>query len=922
MKIHSIRLSNYRVHSEQRINFDPRLTLIGGPNESGKSTVVEALHRALFLRAAGGTEAHRAMQSSSSNGQPEVELVFEAGGRTHTLLKKFGKQGVATLSSDGRSALRGAEAEDALSSILQLQGEFSRKQLPAQWSHLFAWQGQSGAEPVGFMRDQQDNLFQRLQEKGAAGVLLSPLDQQAADHFNELAEQTFVKGGKIKAGTPLAAAAQRVNSAQERMASAGVRLKQLQAALIKLREAESFIKEADGRISRLSAESAANEERRKALAGLQTLERDQAREAGEALEKLKAVKNRDFQIRRLAEEISKLEAELKPKTLRMKEGAAAADGVRKEVEALRESHENIESLLRTSRLECEIAEDYVRLLELRDKQEVIERRDAEVRRLTEQSTMLQGQRATFPQVDKRMLKKMRQLDLEFSTAKAALAAMGVGIRVIESSENVAAGRQLIREGDALTVCDNTEITVGDKARILIVPGGGEGLFGARRAEEAARKKFEQALSEAGVSSLDEATNAFERRDEMENEIRTISEKIEGLREGGRLDELKLDMAEVQARLERLLAQAPGYAAPGGGEQARTVRNDLRRKKEACETDELESRRKRDAALKTLQRLDAELNTMQEEARGQQEQLSVKTVALDLQVKEFGAEDFRMQDLLEKTAAEEQRRAALESTRKKICALQPDQIESDDIRLKRALKQMNDDLITARDTRSACNETLRLDGMSDPEAELKQAEGEVEFADQEYQRLRLRGDAHALLCELFQNERKTLAEQFTRPLAEKVSAYLQCVFGPEARLELSLEGNDFTGMKLSRSGEISGEFTFETLSLGTREQAAAAVRLAVAEILAEGHDGSLPVIFDDAFAYSDPDRAQVLQRMLDRAASKGLQVIVLSCTPADYSGLGAHTVKLRREDPVVSSRRAGGKADGPEDQAAPVEVESD
>jgi DNA repair exonuclease SbcCD ATPase subunit len=922
MKIHSIRLSNYRVHSEQRIRFDPRLTLIGGPNESGKSTVVEALHRALFLKASGGTEAHRAMQSSSSNGQPEVELVFEVGGRTHTLLKKFGKQGVATLSSDGRGALRGAEAEDALSSILQLQGEFSRKQLPAQWSHLFAWQGQSGAEPVEFMRDQQDNLFQRLQEKGAAGVLLSPLDQEAADHFQELADQTFVKGGKIKAGTPLAAASQRVQSAQERIESARVRLQQMRTALSRLREAESSIKEADRQISLLSTESEANEQRRKALAGLQTLERDQAREAGEAQSKLQVAKKRDLQIRGLAEEISRLDAELTPKTLRIKEGVEAADSARQEVEASRESHENIEVRFRVSRLEFEIAEAYVRLLELKDEVVLMEKREAEIAKLAEQSMRLQEQRARFPQVDKRMLKKLRQLDLEFSNAKATLAALGVGIRVIESGENISAGRQPMRAGDSLTVCDNTEIMVGDKARILIVPGGGEGLAGARRDEESARRKFESALVEAGVPSLDEASNAFERRDEIENEIRTISEKIDGLRDEGRLDKLRLDMAEVQALLDRVLPQAPGYPAPAGVEQAKTVRNDLRRVKEACEHDERESRRKRDAASKTLQRLDAELNTMQEEARGQQEQLSLKTVALDFQVKEFGADDVRMQDLLEKTAAELQRRAALESTRKEIAALQPDQIESDNIRLKRALKQMNEELIAARDTRSACHETLRLDGISDPEAELKQAEGEVEFADQEYQRLRLRGDAHALLRELFQNERKTLAEQFTRPLAEKVSAYLQCVFGPEARLELSLEGNDFTGMKLSRSGEIAGEYTFESLSLGTREQAAAAVRLAVAEILAEGHDGSLPVIFDDAFAYSDPERAQVLQRMLDRAANNGLQVIVLSCTPADYSGLGARTVKLRREDPVVSSRRAGLKPAGPGEQAAAADVESD
>ncbi len=922
MKIHSIRLSNYRVHSEQRIDFDPRLTLIGGPNESGKSTVVEALHRALFLKAAGGTEVHRAMQSSSSSGQPEVELVFEAGGRTHTLLKKFGRQGVTTLSSDGRAALRGGEAEDALSSILQLQGEFSRKQLPAQWGHLFAWQGQSGAEPVEFMRDQQDNLFQRLQEKGAAGVLLSSRDQEAADHFKELADQTFVKGGKIKAGTPLAAASQRVNSAEARAALAGVRLGKMRTALSSLYEAEAFIKEAERQISRLFAESEINEERRKALAGLQTLERDQAREAGEAVARLQSAKKRDLQIRGLAEEISRLDAELKPKTLRMKEGSEAADSARQELDFLRESHENIESRLRRTRLEFEIAEAYVRLLELGEDVAVMEKRDAEVRKLKEQSMILQEQRAKFPQVDKRILKRMRELELEFSNARAALAAMGVGIRVIESSEGISAGRLPIREGDSLTVCDSTELTVGDKARILIVPGGGEGLAGARRAEESARKKFEHALSEAGVSSLDEASNAFERRDEIENEIRTIGEKIEGLREEGRLEKLRVDVAEAQALLDRLIPQAPGYVAPCGGEQAKTVRNDLRRQKEACEHDELESRRKRDASLKTLQRLDAELKTLQDEARAQQEQLSAKTVELDLQVREFGPDDVRIHDLLQKTATESQKRAALEITRKEITALQPDQLESDDIRLKRALKQINADLIVARDTRSGCHETLRLDGMSDPEAELKQAEGEVESAAQEYSRMRLRGDAHSLLCDLFQNEKRSLAAQFTRPLADKVSAYLQCVFGPEARVELSLEGNDFTGVKLSRSGKGAGGFNFESLSLGTREQAAAAVRLAVAEILAEGHDGSLPVLFDDAFAYSDPDRAQVMQRMLDRAAAKGLQVIVLSCTPADYSGLGAHTVKLRREDPEASPKRAGFNATAPEEQVAAVEVESD
>jgi hypothetical protein len=69
---------------------------------------------------------------------------------------------------------------------------------------------------------------------------------------------------------------------------------------------------------------------------------------------------------------------------------------------------------------------------------------------------------------------------------------------------------------------------------------------------------------------------------------------------------------------------------------------------------------------------------------------------------------------------------------------------------------------------------------------------------------------------------------------------------------------------------------------------------MAEVLAADYDGCLPVIFDDAFAFSDPERVIQLQRMLDLAAARGLQVIVLSCNPTDYAGLGAKTVALRAE----------------------------
>src|ERR1022692_1536665 len=97
MRLISVTVRNCRLHRELKVDFDPSRTLIGGPNETGKSTLIEAMHRALFLRAKGNTEQHRAMTSTLFNGHPEVELVFEAGGNTYVLKKRFGINGTTTL---------------------------------------------------------------------------------------------------------------------------------------------------------------------------------------------------------------------------------------------------------------------------------------------------------------------------------------------------------------------------------------------------------------------------------------------------------------------------------------------------------------------------------------------------------------------------------------------------------------------------------------------------------------------------------------------------------------------------------------------------------------------------------------------------------------------------------------------------------
>ena len=76
MRLLHATLRQVRLHQQLELQFDPRFTLLSGPNEAGKSTVVEALHKVLFLKASATGRAVDEMRSRLHSGLPEVELGF------------------------------------------------------------------------------------------------------------------------------------------------------------------------------------------------------------------------------------------------------------------------------------------------------------------------------------------------------------------------------------------------------------------------------------------------------------------------------------------------------------------------------------------------------------------------------------------------------------------------------------------------------------------------------------------------------------------------------------------------------------------------------------------------------------------------------------------------------------------------------
>ncbi len=224
MRLIRCKLNNVRLHSELCIEFSPGITLIGGPNESGKSTLIDALHRLLFLKSSSVGASIEILRSHIHLGQPTVQLVFHANGDVWTLKKCFsGSSGQASLTSEeGGYKINGAEAEEKLASLLGQKETLGSRQanrfLSKRWSHLWVMQGRSGENLLSTQKENYDMelMIQQLEKKGGAAIQQSSNDQLVIKKIeDELAENYTSRG--VKKNSPLWTNKQELDSAENKL---------------------------------------------------------------------------------------------------------------------------------------------------------------------------------------------------------------------------------------------------------------------------------------------------------------------------------------------------------------------------------------------------------------------------------------------------------------------------------------------------------------------------------------------------------------------------------------------------------------------------------------------------------------------------------------------------------------------------------
>ncbi|PTY04933.1 hypothetical protein DB347_19770 [Opitutaceae bacterium EW11] len=897
MRLLSTTLKNYRIHRDLTVEFDPERTLIGGPNESGKSTLVEAVHRALFLRAKGTGGPHQAMKSFLG-GHPEVELRFEAAGRRYHLAKRFsGQSGATSLTSPGLPALNGDAAETELARLLGVDCEANAKAACEHWAHLWAWQGQSAADPSDHANRQRDPLLQRLgQAGGAANLMQSERDSRVAAAFAEVAAGIFKQGDKARADSALARAEAEAATAAAQHASASAQLQKLRHALDEFTQSAAALAGLHADLAKLNAEAEATEKKAVRLGALQQLQARQAADLTAASAVAKGLQQADDDIRALREKTARDEADLAPLATEAERLARSLEKTRADAAAALLAYDTASDRVRAFRQLQELAAAESALFAALARRDEGKQRAEQARSLARSVRALEDELSKLPALDVAQVKRIQTLESERLAAEAALQAMAAGVDVVSADQPVRLGNRELRPGESDLVTEQTELTIGTGTRLRLRPGGGTRLADARRALQDAQTQLAKQFDALGVPSVDAAVELSRRRSELAAQVKSEKVRLEDL---GLADaEKKLRAAEdeclgleadvVRRRSSLSAAPKPVLDAAQAQQSLASAAAALRE----AETQETSARALRDKTSKALAEAETAHGRHRATFEAQNRALADRRAQLRLLLERNGEDTPRREALGKARTIEALAQKTLSETETSIAAEQPELLGATQVRLKRALEDAHRRRQEAEQKRAVAEHTLRADGTLNPEEDLSLAQARLEGAEERLASVRRHAKAVQLLDTLFRSEKQSLAAQFTQPLVDRVSAYLQALYGPGARAQIEYDGNAFSPLKLSRPQVEGGSaIAFDKLSGGTREQVACAMRLAMAEVLAANHDGNLPLVLDDAFANADPDRVQVLQRMLDFAATRGLQIVVVTCTPSDYVGLGAKTIAL-------------------------------
>lgn len=874
MKLQRIQLSQFRQFRTplELANLEPGINLFYGPNESGKSTVAQAIRAAFFERHGSGTLAYLQPWGDSA-AAPEVSLEFDWQGQTYQLTKRFVRQKRCHLQI-GRQTLDGDEAEQHLAQLLGFEVPARGASRPEHWGIpglLWIEQG-AGQE----FRDATAHAAQHLQavlDQSVGELASSDGDavirkvQERMARFLTIANQAPAReyAAALKEQAVLQAELQAINQTIAHYRSQVDQLGDLQQQhdrdtankpWLVLREQEQQAAQQLQQVEQLLQHHQHEQLALTACQATQKLVRDQLQGFEQYRQQAHQREHALIAAKQACQDLEQRGASLQVALGNAQRhwDAASAALTQARSAQLRHSKTQEWQLASTS------------LGEMQTQLTLAQQEDLALQR--QQAAALQWR--SHPE----RLKRLQILHQELANLDARRLSVATRLEFdLEAKCSLYLDQQLVQNQDVYSLLKEGELYIPDMGRVRIVPGGHDWSSLGRQHQQA-QDEYDAILLELDVSDLNQALEHAEQLTRAQAAIDTHRIRRDAYAPQG-VQALQDRVRRQQQVLERLRQELTSLEVVKTSDNAGPV--ELAAAESAAAQAEHDLKvaevafHEHSVALATAH---AAFQTATNEH--QQAQTRVQGDQIQAQEKDL------LQQLHQHRAQEQAVLERMADYQKKIDTVRPDILRQDIQRFATSAQQQEQAYTLRERTLLTLQAQLQVVGAQGLEEQSSAIAGQLALLERRVTEFARNAKALKLLLGLLQDKRQELTQRLQAPLQKHLDHYVQLLF-PQAQLSVD---ENLVLSQLNRPDGVLGSSSVsevDALSFGAREQLGLISRLAYADLLSAAGKPTL-IMLDDALVHSDTQRLGQMKRILFDAAQRH-QILLFTCHPDNWRDLG-------------------------------------
>ncbi|MBI5586712.1 MAG: AAA family ATPase [Deltaproteobacteria bacterium] len=862
---------------------DPALNILFAPNACGKTTLFEALRRALLDNHRVGGKDIEAVKPWGRDLAPTVQVLFENRGERLRITKRFLDQPFSKLEREEEGRMvplaEGPAADERVRAVLTRSAPVKGLARPEHWGLAqVLWAPQGDLSLVPFSGEVLADIRATL---GAQVGSVGPVEKLILDRYT----QFFTPTGKLRGGEK----APRIIQLQAALEKALV----ARATALKGHEAFEDLSRKVRDLQLKSRQALYEAEEIKKLLAAQQDRADTYKAAQSELKereaRCQALKSRYGQLSQQREGIRSTQAELQAAGDDLEKSNRELPLQQREAEALQRIAHQAKARLEDARLgrkkvdqARETADDASVFLNQKHQSAELTSRLEKIKETHRALLAVKEERGRLVAPTARELSALRKAVSEKNEARLRLENALITLEIvpeIEGTAEVLTGEQTgslpLRSGVPAFIQGSPEVAVSLPGIARIRARGPAGsIEELRKNLERAGEKIRKLLEPYGGVPVEELEKREERARDLEARLMEQRTRLETLLAGEAFEALQSRLALVETRMMTLLENYPDWETkPPDGErqqlEARTIKERFVQEVEKAEGEWEKAQISLSAATSRISTLESERTRNQNLVQTLEKKLAT--------LGQEAGDEKTLADEMARTGLEfEGATAGLEEVKKRLAGYDEDPLQI----LERLQKRLEAAWETSRQALGAEKGTegeLRNAGSQGAYSILVRAEEETAKLERELAAETRQVQAVRLLFDTLNECRSKMAEALTAPVEHKATYILQRIAGRRPGPIRLNQGLDTPAINLEPSAP---GIPIDQVSGGEREQIYLATRLALAELLA-ARDRQL-VVLDDVLTFTDAARMARVLDVLEESARR-LQILIITCHPERYRG---------------------------------------